>query len=108
MKLLYELEQMSDAINITENQKTVLLICAVSATSVQAYEMTTGHQELISARNSLTTFNYINVFNNEISLTEKGNQALTDFNLIDEMGNPTDTGKELLNDFFPQIPSEKQ
>lgn len=96
MKLLKELMD-NGYINLIDTQKTVLAICAVSATPEQAYETTIGNPNLVSARNLLLKLGYINMNQNQLALTEKGQNALVEYNLIDDVGELTTTGQNYLN-----------
>lgn len=96
MKLLKELFD-NGYINLIDTQKAVLIICAVSATPEQAYETTIGNTNLVSARNLLARLGYINIIQNRLELTNKGDEALIEYNLLDETGNPTETGNNILN-----------
>lgn len=93
MKLLSELNQIS---NLSDAQKTVLAMAEFSATPKQAFAATTGSDKLVYARDSLTRIGYVTVANGEMSLTGNGQNAVTQYNLADESGQPTDDTIALL------------
>ena len=106
MKLLMELIS-TGYLNLLDNQKLLLLIVKVSATPEQAFETIIGNDNLIAARNTLQKLNYISINNNQITLTDEGTSALTEFNLIDESGNLTDDGQKLIS-VIPNAPKSQQ
>lgn len=103
-KLLLELETQN--IKLNDNQKIVLVVATISATAKQAYEITSGHLDLVYARDMLVRLDYVNVYNSELSLTPAGQQQLIDHNLIDEAGKLTPDGDKLMNSKFPNSPEQ--
>lgn len=103
-KLLLELETQN--IKLNDNQKIVLIVASVSATAKQAYEITSGHLDLLYARDMLVRLDYVNVYDSELSLTPTGERQLIDHNLIDETGNLTPDGEQLMNSKFPNSPEQ--
>lgn len=95
MNLLNELNQIS---NLSAAQKTVLVMAEFSATPKQAFAATTGSDKLVYARDSLVKLGYISLLNGEISLTDAGQNAVIQYNLADETGQPTDDAVALLKD----------
>jgi hypothetical protein len=94
MKLLIELNQIS---NLTDAQKTVLVMANFSATPKQAYAATTGSDKLVYARDSLARIGFISMMSGQVSLTPAGQDAVVQYNLSDETGQPTDEAVELLH-----------
>lgn len=93
MKLLNELNQIT---NLSATQKTVLVIAKFSATPKQAYAATTGSDKLVYGRDSLIKLGYITMNNAELTLTEAGQNALVQYNLVDETAQPTEDSVNLL------------
>lgn len=81
---------------LSDFQKEVLVLAAISATPKQAFDATIGNYNLISARNILFNIGMINVNNGELALTQKGQDAVISNNLIDDMNQPTEDSKLLL------------
>ena len=77
-------------------QKEILLIGAISATPTQAYDATIGNLNLVTARDLLARLGYINVMNNELTLSPKGDDAVIRNNLMNDDRTPTDDGLALL------------
>jgi hypothetical protein len=101
MNLLNELNQIS---NLTAAQKTVLAMAQFSATSKQAYAATTGSDKLVYARDSLVKMGFITMTNAEVVLTSSGQNALIQYNLVDETGQPTEDAIALLQDADKEEP----
>lgn len=93
MNLLNELNQIS---NLSDAQKTVLVMAQESATPKQAYAATTGSDKLVYARDSLVKLGYLILSNSQLSLTPAGQNAVVQYNLVDETGQPTDDAIKLL------------
>ena len=96
MKLLNELNQIS---NLSASQKAVLAISKFSATPKQAYAATTGSDKLVYARDSLVRMGFVTLNNAELTLTQNGDNATVQYNLVDETGQPTDETVSLLKAF---------
>ena len=93
MNLLSELNQIS---NLSDAQKTVLAITNFSATPTQAFAATTGSDKLVYARDSLVKMGYISLNNGQLSVSPSGQNALVQYNLIDQTGQATDNAVNLL------------
>lgn len=86
-------------INLTDSEKYVLIIGAVSQTPEQAYAATVGLQNLVISRNILGKLGFINITDNKLNLTDKGRDSLVAFNLVDDSNQPTETGNLIINKF---------
>lgn len=84
---------------LSDNQKGLLISIYASATARQAYEISIGTEQAVETKNQLIKMNLIFENNNEIILTSIGKDLLFKNNLIDEMGNITDEGKNTITKF---------
>jgi hypothetical protein len=84
-------------VNLTDNQKKVLVACIVSGTPQQAFEFTIGNTNLVTARNTLVNLGLLWVNDNQMGLTETGQQATQDYNLVDTNDELTQDAIDLLD-----------
>lgn len=89
-------EIVSNDYMLSDYQKEVLLLIALSATPRQAYDSTVGNDNIVTARNLLIKLGFVNYSNNQLMLTDTGQDALISFNLIDDTGQPTPEGVKYL------------
>lgn len=100
MKLLKEINLSNPSnLSLTNMQKGVLLSIKISATANQAYEITSGAENVIEAREVLENMGLITLSGKEVNLTQEGEEALISKNLIDDMGEVTEEGQKMLNEF---------
>lgn len=90
---------------LSDFQKKVLILTAISATPTQALDSTVGNLNLVAARDLLHKLGYITMSANELTLTDLGDEALTRNNLTDN-GQPTEEGNRLLSNDDNLKPSE--
>ena len=93
-------------INPTLNQKKVLAIIASNTEHpVIAIQQLSASPNLIAARNLLMKLNVITFTDDNVQLTDRGEQLAKDYNIIDDSGTLTDEGQQLVSDKSQQ-PSE--
>lgn len=103
MKFLKELLGMSQpqeasAVRLTDTQKSVLISIYAAPTPETAYDTTTGSENVTLARQQLRSLGLIAVDDgaSRAGVTDAGQEALTNNNLIDDMGQLTDEGTKTL------------
>lgn len=102
MKLLQELinQTSSDkaSVRLTDTQKSVLLGIYVAPTQETAYDVTTGSENVHNAKIQLRKLELITVddASTRAAVTDDGQVALSNNNLIDDMGEVTEVGNEVL------------
>lgn len=84
---------------LTDTQKSVLLGIYAAPTPEMAYDSTTGSENVAQAKNQLRSMGLINVDDrgHRAGVTDEGQQALANNNLIDDMGQLTDEGQQTLD-----------
>lgn len=104
--LLQELAALTDqdtqTVNVnrlTTTQKSVLLSIYAAPTPETAYDATTGADNAAASKQSLRTLGLIVVddVNGRAGVTDKGQEALANNNLIDDVGQLTDEGQKVLD-----------
>lgn len=98
MKLLQEIIN-PNTVNLTNTQQAVLIIIRTSPTPEVAYEATNGQGQSVAARNSLRSLGLVKVGGNKAIVTANGAQALINYNLVDESGQITESGTDILNSY---------
>ncbi len=89
--------RMLSTIQPTTNQLTVLAIIAANQEKpLIAQKLLSHNQNLITARNLLMQWNAVEIGNGQIALTDIGRTIATDNNIIDDSGQLTDEGQQLL------------
>ena len=83
---------------LTSTQQSVIAIVVASPTPVSAFDATSGSQNLINARSTLGELGALTVSGRGVSLTSTGEQYASDYNIVDEFGELTDNGSELVKD----------
>lgn len=83
---------------LTDTQKLVLVNVYAAATPEMAYDTVTGAPNTVAARNQLRSAGLIVVDdqNSRAGVTDQGQEALVNNNLIDESGQLTEEGNNLL------------
>jgi len=95
-------------INLTENvtlnlhQRYVLLQIQLADTPVLAFDQINRTESDVKAREMLQRMGYIRLSENEAVLTNAGEKAVVDYGLVDENGETTEAGEELLNSVSQQ------
>lgn len=109
MKFLQELTAFSTAppmggnaassTRLTDTQKSVLLGIYAAPTPEMAYEVTTGSDNVSQAAQQLRGMGLINVDSSgaRAGVTDGGQEALVNNNLIDDTGQVTDEGQQVLS-----------
>lgn len=84
---------------LTDTQKSVLLGIYAAPTPELAYEATTGSENVSQAAQQLRSMGLINIDTNgaRAGVTDAGQEALANNNLIDDTGQVTDEGQEMLD-----------
>lgn len=104
MKFLKELLKRSEtpvvenAVRLTNTQKAVLLSIYAAPTPELAYDTTTGAENVRQAAIQLRNFGMIHLDseNNRAGVTDEGQTALQNNSLIDDIGEVTEEGEEML------------
>ncbi|WAX21731.1 hypothetical protein [Stenotrophomonas phage RAS14] len=83
---------------LTDTQKLVLVNVYAAATPEMAYDTVAGAPNTVAARNQLRSAGLIVVDdqNSRAGVTDQGQEALVNNNLIDESGQLTEEGNNLL------------
>lgn len=97
MKLIQEIQ--NTMLQLTDIQKYILIVVGLSPTSETAYENTEGDIGLVTSRNLLQKFGYITLTETQCMLTNLGNEALRSFNLLDDSGQITETGRKISDEY---------
>lgn len=103
MKFIQELAgfvpQGQTNVRLTDTQKSVLLSIYAAPTPETAYDTTTGSENVSQARNQLRSMGLVAVDDNSnrAGVTDEGQTALANNNLIDDTGQLTDEGQQVLS-----------
>jgi hypothetical protein len=100
MKLRNLYEQ--NEITLSSTEKYILLAIHTSQTPVLAFDRIRDSQRDVIASNMLNRYGFIKLFNGSVQLTERGSQALTSYGLVDETGEVTEIGQELMDNYDPE------
>ena len=86
-------------LRLDNTEKAIIVSMEVAPTERMAYAVLTGARNAVTSREQLEIGGFINVNDNDktATLTNKGRDILTSENLVDEMGELTDRGKELMS-----------
>lgn len=86
------------SVNLTNNQLRVLAIIAANKSNPKtaAKQISTGYN-IIAARNILLDLEAITYSSTKATMTDKGEQLAQDNDIIDDAGEITDTGNQLLS-----------
>jgi hypothetical protein len=98
-KICEELQNIEKDFLLTDTQKAILLLIHVSETSAQAYEVCSGTEAAARARSLLENIGMIERTYKKLFLTQKGDKVLIDYNLIDDVGEPTELGTKVLDNY---------
>lgn len=82
---------------LTSTQQEVIATISASATPVAAYDATSGSQNLLNARKALETLGAVSISGNGVELTQRGQQYALDYDIVDETGELTENGQELVS-----------
>ncbi len=103
MKFIRELAAFNNAsganARLTETQKSVLLSIYAAPTPETAYDATTGSENVTQARQQLRSMGLVAVDDStsRAGVTDEGQQALANTNLIDDTGQVTEEGQQVLD-----------
>ena len=103
MKFIQELAgfvpQGQTNVRLTDTQKSVLLSIYAAPTPETAYDTTTGSENVSQARNQLRSMGLVAVDDNSnrAGVTDEGQTARANNNLIDDTGQLTDEGQQVLS-----------
>lgn len=88
-----------DTTRLTDTQRSVLVGIYAAPTPETAYSVTTGAQNVVQAKDQLRRLGLITVNDSNASagVTDAGQQALGNYNLIDDTGEVTDEGSKILD-----------
>jgi len=97
-EILTKLIENITSIRLTETQKVVLCNIHTAVTPKLAYEYTTGNEYKTEARKFLLANGFIQyVKDGQLTITNNGFEILLNSGIIDEAGNLTDYGNELIS-----------
>jgi hypothetical protein len=96
---------LEEALNLDNTQKAVIAYISTAPTPKMAYGVVTGARNAVAARLGLELSRYIIVDhkNKEVVLTPEGEQILTSENLVDDAGELTDRGQELIDNYIREV-----
>lgn len=88
-------------LNLNNTEKAIIASMAISATEHLAYGVVHGARNAVTAGEELKRTGYIRINheNKTASLTDKGTDILTSENLIDDAGELTDRGEDLISHY---------
>jgi hypothetical protein len=101
MKSLKDILEES-TLNLDNTQKAIIVYMKVAPTPKMSYGIVTGARNSVSARESLESSGYVVIDDErkEASLTPRGVNVLTSENLIDDMGEVTERGQNLIDRYI--------
>lgn len=107
MKLLQEIIN-PNTVSLTDTQQGVLIAIRVAPTPEVAFQTTNGAQALVVARQQLRSLGLIKIAGNKTALSPNGEQAVTNYNLVDETGQMTERGTAIINNFNKKFNNDSQ
>lgn len=96
------------AVHPTDNQKRVLALIANAATPSVAAQSISTDANLVAARNMLMKLGAITFSNGEAEMTDRGTKVATDENIIDQSGQLTPAGQQLVGSDTQGQPKKDQ
>lgn len=98
MRILKNILQEQERYSLTDTQKAVILSIKVAPTAELAYDAIKGTENAVTARDALERLGYINVNHatNQATLTQNGEDVVEHENMVDETGEITERGEEIL------------
>lgn len=86
---------------LTSTETALIASIAISPTPQMAYDTSVGTRKAVAARKNLERFGFVRVNEEarELTLTEKGEQVLVSQNLVDDVGELTERGEQLVAQF---------
>ena len=88
-----------EEISLSSMQKYILIAIHTSDTSVLAYDRIRDTESDTVASDMLARYGFIRLNNGQAELTEKGRKALVYYGLVDEGGEVTDIGQQIVDDY---------
>lgn len=92
-----------NTVQLTNAQQGVLITIKLSPTPEVAYQSTNGAQQIVYARNALRMLGLLRVGDNKTVLTDSGNQSLINYNLVDDTGQLTQRGQQIMSTYNKQF-----
>lgn len=99
MRKIKEIMEAGVPPSLTDVQKGMLVTIFTSATPLQAFDTSNGSRNTVAARDELVRMGLAAKHGNELGLTDEGQQALINNNLVDETGELTEEGQTQLDNF---------
>lgn len=93
------IKKLLESINLNHHQRYILLQVKISETPTLAFEQTNKSEADVKSREILRRYGYLLLGDNMVKLTEKGEESLIRYGLVDETGEVTDMGNELLTQY---------
>lgn len=89
-------------LKLDDTQKAAIAYIHTAPTPQMAYSLVSGARNSVAARDMLDLAGYVVIDepNKIAKLTPEGEEVLTTENLIDDMGDLTDRGKQLLDQYM--------
>jgi predicted transcriptional regulator len=99
MRKLYAI--LEARLKLSDTQKAAIAYISSAPTPQMAYSIVTGARNSVTARSALEQAGYVETNDEDKSatLTPQGEEILTSENLVDEMGELTERGEELIDQY---------
>lgn len=97
-----------NTIRPNNNQRMVLAIILASPTPKIAAEQLTGNSNIVSARDTLAKIGAITFSLEQAALTDRGTQIAREENIVDDAGQLTAQGQQLLQQDTEQTPGNQE
>lgn len=88
-----------EEISLSSMQKYILIAIQTSDTPVLAFDRIRDTESDTVASDMLHRYGFISLYDGQATLTEKGRQALVSYGLLDETGEITEVGQEIVNNY---------
>lgn len=88
-----------EEISLSSMQKYILIAIHTSDTPVLAFDRIRDTESDTVASDMLSRYGFIKLYDGQAELTGKGQQALISYGLVDESGEVTDVGQEIVDNY---------
>jgi hypothetical protein len=95
MKLI----DLNENVSLSHHQRYVLLQIKLSDTPTLAFERINQSEADIQSRDLLHRLGFIRLSESQAELTNSGERAVTQYGLVDDTGEVTEIGQELLDEY---------
>lgn len=97
MKLQQILEQAE--LTLSSMQKYILIVIHTSQTPVLAFDRIMDTESDKISSEFLDRYGYIKLYQGQAELTPKGSQALVSYGLVDDSGDVTEIGQDIVDNY---------